>query len=277
MKPIITLCLLSALTAAGAAPVQAAPATIDNTPVAALPIGGSMQLLRAKANLDDPESVAWRDAQEYSMELGMAPPVHPSVNLRYDATTPAVKVFLRAATDGNKLYLRLRWADESQNTANSRTDFADGAAVQFALGDAASTSFMMGAANGPVNIWYWKAGQTTAQNLAAGGFGSTTQLDGAGLASSDVYRSAGEWVVVFSRPLEVQGEHQVTLDKGQANMAFALWQGEQKQRDGLKHVSMGWVSLSPVEVKTAAVEQAAVEQAAVEQAAVEQAAVEPAS
>jgi len=269
MKPIITLCLFSALTAASGAPAQAAPVTIDNTPVEALSIGGSMQLLKAKANLDDPENAAWRDAQEYSMELGMAPPVHQSVNLRYDATAPAIKVFLRAATDGKKLYLRMRWADESENTATSRTDFADGAAVQFALGDAASTSFMMGAANGPVNIWYWKAGQTQAQNLAAGGFGSTTQLDGAGLASSGVYRSAGEWVVVFSRPLEAQGEYQVTLDQGQANMAFALWQGDQKQRDGLKHVSMGWVSLAPLDVKTAAVEPAAVEPAAVEPAAVE--------
>ena len=81
------------------------------------------------------------------------------------------------------------------------------------------------------------------------------------MASRGVYRSAGEWVVVFSRPLEAQGEYQVTLDQGQANMAFALWQGDQKQRDGLKHVSMGWVSLAPLDVKTAAVEPAAVEPA----------------
>jgi len=250
--------MLTALAAGGGSsePAQAAPVTIDNTPIEALPIGGSMQLLKAAVDLGEPENAAWRDAQEYSMELGMAPPVHPSVNLRYDATAAPVKVFLRAATDGKKLYLRMRWADNSENTATSRTDFADGAAVQFALGDAGSTSFMMGAANGPVNIWYWKAGQTQPQNLAAGGFGSTTRLDGAGLASSGVYRGAGEWVVVFSRPLDARGEYQVVLDKGQADMSFALWQGEQKQRDGLKHVSMGWVSLSPVVVETAAVEPA---------------------
>ena len=177
------------------------------------------------------------------MELGMAPPVHPSINLRYDATAPAVPVFLRAAIDGSKLYLRMRWPDASENTSTSRSDFADGAAVQFALGDSATTSFMMGAPTGPVNIWYWKAGQEQAQNLAAGGFGSTTPLAAAGLSSSSVYRDNGEWVVVFSRPLEQAGEHQVQLGKVPASMAFALWQGDQKQRDGLKHVSMGWVSL----------------------------------
>jgi dimethylsulfide dehydrogenase subunit gamma len=164
--------------------------------------------------------------------------------LRYDPTTAAIPVFLRTATDGKKLYLRMRWSDASQNTATARTDFADGAAVQFALGDAATTSFMMGAPNGPVNIWYWKAGQKQAQNLAAGGFGSTTRLEPGGLTSNGVYRSDGEWVVVFSRPLAQDGEHQVQLGNMQASLAFALWQGDQRQRDGLKHVSMGWVSLA---------------------------------
>jgi DMSO reductase family type II enzyme heme b subunit len=102
---------------------------------------------------------------------------------------------------------------------------------------------MMGAPNGPVNIWYWKAGLTQPQNLAAGGFGGTTRVGQAGLVSRSSYREGGEWVVVFSRPLKEEGDHQARLDGDTANLAFALWQGDQKQRDGLKHVSMGWVSL----------------------------------
>ena len=107
------------------------------------------------------------------------------------------------------------------------------------------------ATNGPVNIWYWKAGLTQAQNLAAGGFGSTTTLDQAGLVSSSIYREQGEWVVVFSRPLIQPGEHQVQLDSGSASLALALWQGDQKQRDGLKHVTMGWVSLQTIQMEPA--------------------------
>lgn len=232
------------------APQEGAAVVIDNTPVEPLAIGGSIEILQTDAELTNPEDALWREAQEYSMELAMAPPVHQSINLRYDPTTPPLPVYLRAATDGVNLYLRMRWPDASENTATSRADFADGAAVQFALESPAAdgsitTSFMMGAPNGPVNIWYWKAGQEQAQNLAAGGFGSTTRLDTAGLASSSVYRSAGEWVVVFSRPLQSEGDFQVPLGTGQTSMAFALWQGGQKQRDGLKHVSMGWVSLEP--------------------------------
>jgi DMSO reductase family type II enzyme heme b subunit len=254
MKTAISLLMLTTLLAACGlseqetpeqALQQVAPAVIDDTPVEPLQIGGSMLAMQSSTDLSDPENAAWRDAQEYRIDLGLAPPVHQSVNLRHDPAVASVPVFLRVATNGERLYLRMRWSDATQNTTSSRTDFADGAAVQFALGDAQSTSFMMGAANGPVNIWYWKAGQAQAQNLAAGGFGSTTPLDTAGLSSSSVYRSNGEWVLVFSRPLEQSGDHQVQLGSGAANLAFALWQGDQKQRDGLKHVSMGWVTLQP--------------------------------
>ena len=258
MKIALSLLLISSLVSAcgSSEPEQAKPVAaekaltpppgivIDNTPVEALQIGGSVAVLTTATGLGNPDNTSWRDAQEYRMELGLAPPVHPSINLRYDATTAPAPVFLRAATDGERLYLRLRWPDTSQNIASNRTEFADGAAVQFALGDSATTSFMMGAPTGPVNIWYWKAGQAQAQNLAAGGFGSTTRLVAAGLDASSLYRDSGEWVVVFSRPLDQAGEHQVQLQNITASIALALWQGDGKQRDGLKHVSMGWVSLA---------------------------------
>jgi len=195
------------------------------------------------ANFSSPQDAAWRDAQEYTMDLNLAPPVHASVNLRYDPDTPGLPVKLRAASDGQSLYLRLRWADSSQNTTTSRDEFTDGVAVQFALEGGDSTSYMMGAASTPVNIWYWKGGSDEAQNLAAGGFGSTTQLARGQLAVSSSYTDNGEWVVVFSRPLEQEGDHQVDLNSGNTLIALAVWQGDKRQRDGLKHVSPGWVTL----------------------------------
>jgi dimethylsulfide dehydrogenase subunit gamma len=210
-----------------------------------LAIGGSIQTLKTAKSLDSPTDAVWHEATEYQLDLSLAPPVHQSVSLRYDPAAPPQPVFVRAASDGTTLFLRLRWQDASKNTANTRTDFADAAAVQFALGDAATTSFMMGAPTGPVNIWYWQAGEEAAQNLAAGGFGSTTTLHAAGLASTSTFLDKGEWVVVFSRPLAQTGEHQANLEKGAASIGFALWQGEQRQRDGLKHVTMGWINLEP--------------------------------
>lgn len=176
------------------------------------------------------------------MELGLAPPVHASINLRHEADKAALPVYLRAATDGERYYLRLRWQDSSDNRSTSRTEFADGAAIQFALEGEASTSFMMGGPGAPVNIWYWKAGQQQAQNLAAGGFGSTTRLPDNNLEVVETYRKNGEWVVVFSRSIQQQGEFQVKLENDSVLLSLAIWQGDDEQRDGLKHVAMGWIT-----------------------------------
>jgi dimethylsulfide dehydrogenase subunit gamma len=243
-----TTLLMAALTACSDQGMPAATAPektiIDDTPVQALEIGGTIELSRQMgAAFSAPDSESWREAQEYSMALNLAPPVHQSINLRYDPATPPVSIYLRAATDGENLYLRLRWPDPTQNTATSREQFSDGAAIQFALGGGAATSYMMGTTATPVNIWYWQAGTESAQNLAAGGFGSTTRLEQGQLTASSIYRDQGEWAVVFSRPLSQTGEHKVDLTQSSLSIAVAVWQGEAKQRDGLKHISPGWVTI----------------------------------
>ena len=78
---------------------------------------------------------------------------------------------------------------------------------------------------------------------ACAGFGSTTRLPAGELVANAEYTD-GEWSVVFSRPIAAPGEHQVALDQGAVSVALALWQGAGEQRDGLKHVSMGWVTVT---------------------------------
>ena len=235
----LSILLLSTLMSCSEAVV-----VIDDTPVQALETGGTVSLLqKPKADFSTPDSPAWRDAQEYSIDLNLAPPVHASINLRYDPAAPAMPIKLRAASDGQTLFLRLRWADATQNMTTTRDEFADGVAVQFALEGGDATSYMMGAAATPVNIWYWKAGSDQPQNLAAGGFGSTTQLELGQLSASSTYKESAEWVVVFSRPLSQEGDHQADLNSNGISIALALWQGDKRQRDGLKHVSPGWVTL----------------------------------
>lgn len=72
----------------------------------------------------------------------------------------------------------------------------------------------MGASPTPVNIWYWKAAESSPQNLAAAGFGSTTRINHGALIVESHYRDAGEWVVVFSRSIETEGEYQANLNVG---------------------------------------------------------------
>jgi len=210
-----------------------------------LNVGEALAIARVDSGeFDQPGSDGWKDVVQNEVELSLAPPVHQSVTLRHDFEARPIHLILQAISHDERLFVRLSWFDDTENTAESRTEFSDGAAIQFSLENDIPSSFMMGSSANPVNIWYWgAAGQT--ENIAAGGFGSTTKLDINHLKSSALYYEDGFWSVVFSRPLQVEGKYQVDLSQLKANFALAVWKGDAKQRDGLKYVTMGWLGMEP--------------------------------
>ncbi|MBV0934522.1 ethylbenzene dehydrogenase-related protein [Marinobacterium weihaiense] len=198
---------------------------------------------------NDPDDLIWDRLPLYRIELMPAPPVHTSVILRMDPTANTPKhLYFQVARSDERFYVRLRWKDATENRATAVDRFRDGAAVQYAL-KGSDTSLMMG--TGPdnaVNIWYWRADEEQAENLAAGGFGSTTRLTEQPVSGASAYiREAiaqdSEWHVVMSRPLKVDGEHQVDLEREAVPVMFALWQGDTAQRDGDKRISQNWIML----------------------------------
>jgi mono/diheme cytochrome c family protein len=80
----------------------------------------------------------------------------------------------------------------------------------------------------------------TAANLAAKGFGSTTFRPKA--AQNVVGKSQwkdGRWTVVFRRPLAVPAENGLTFTPGgRSSIAFALWDGAARDRNGQKLISI---------------------------------------
>lgn len=197
--------------------------------------------------VNDPDDTIWERLPEYRVSMSPAPAVHESVDLRVDYDAEASYLNMTLAKTSERFYVRLRWVDDTRDTDTAFDRFRDGAAVQFSLGDD-ETSYLMG--NGPdsaVNIWYWRSGGNTVQNLAAGGPGSTTMLEeqpvSGGSRYSDNDDDPNEWTVVMSRPIEAQGAHDFSLTRDVVPMAFALWQGAELQRDGLKSVSDGWILL----------------------------------
>jgi len=197
-------------------------------------------------SVNDPDDIIWERLPEYRMQLAPAPPVHASVELRVDEDDPRHDVYFTLARTSDRFYVRLRWRDETRDVATLKDRFRDGAAVQFAIGDEA-TSYIMGTGpDEPVNIWYWRSDENSVESLAAGGPGSTTRLDEQPVTGDSRYqigedRVANQWIVVMSRPIAATGDHQVPLDRAQVPMAFALWQGSDGQRDGLKSVSEDWI------------------------------------
>lgn len=196
--------------------------------------------------VNDPDDIIWERLPEYRVHLGPAPAVHESVELRIDYDDEGQDVFLTLARTSERFYVRMRWRDDSADLVTSSNRFRDAAAVQFSLGDD-ETSYLMGdGPDAPVNIWYWRSDRNEVQNLAAGGPGSTTILDeqpvsGAAMYTEKSSAEANEWTVVMSREIAAMGAHHAALDQGQVPLAFALWQGSDGQRDGLKNVSDGWI------------------------------------
>lgn len=198
-------------------------------------------------SVNDPDDIIWDRVPEYRVPMNVAPAVHDSVELRinYDAEESYLNIMPARTSD--RIYLRLRWVDDTRDLATSFDRFRDGAAVQFSLGTD-DTSYIMG--DGPedaVNIWYWHSGSNTVQNLAAGGPGSTTTLDSQPVSGDSLYTEndgdPNEWTVVLSRPISSGGDHDVSFERDMVPAAFALWQGSDHQRDGLKVVSDGWILL----------------------------------
>ncbi|WP_422368168.1 ethylbenzene dehydrogenase-related protein [Pelagibius sp.] len=197
-------------------------------------------------SVNDPDDTIWERLPEYRTRLAPAPPVHESVALRLDEDAPGMDVYFSLARTSERFYVRLRWRDDSRDAATLHDRFRDGAAVQFAIGDE-ETSYIMGSGpEAPVNIWYWRSDENSVESLAAGGPGSTTRLDAQPVSGDSRYQTgeeapANQWVVVMSRPIAAAGEHQVSFDRPQVPIAFALWQGRNGERDGLKSVSEDWI------------------------------------
>lgn len=101
--------------------------------------------------VDEPWSSAWDQATPLDVPLAGQVTAVPRL-LRPDVAA----VRARGLHDGTRIALLLEWADRTLDDSVLGTDrFADGAAIQFAMGS--GTSVCMGQQAGALNIWHWKA------------------------------------------------------------------------------------------------------------------------
>ncbi|WP_029133574.1 chlorate reductase subunit gamma [Sedimenticola selenatireducens] len=231
MKRMAAMSLAAAagLTAGAAAAADAAPEAQR-----------TIQVLSVKGgDAASPKAAVWKKAQTTQVALQTAFPGHASIV----GTAVTQQLTAQAVRAGDRLFVKLAWNDVTANTAIKDTDqFVDGAAVQFPVNGEVSTLPFMGDAEHAVNVWHWRADGRT-QNLIAKGFGTATPVPSEGLRSASV-RTRDGWEVVISRPLQVKAEEGATL-QGRSTMpiAFAAWDGENQERDGLKAVTMEWWQL----------------------------------
>ena len=142
------------------------------------------------------------------------------------ASTSSARV--AAASDGERLYVRIEWADD----AKPNGEFQDAAAAVFP-GAANGPIETLGSAAAPVGMWYWQQGRDEALNLTSHGPGAVRK-DGEGAVAGSAESANGRWSVVLSGP--------VSAVKG-GKLGVVVWNGSNEERAGLGAVSQGWLGL----------------------------------
>ncbi|HME32248.1 MAG TPA: ethylbenzene dehydrogenase-related protein [Terriglobales bacterium] len=208
---------------------QALPVIASSSPAESLLNGGPSE---------------WKQIAAKRIGLNRTPPL-------YDTDEPAAldipAVDVRLARAGGKLLVQLNWRDATHDAATlpdvpntppetrfrkvqTEADdrFFDAAAVMFPSKSETGTmtpSLQMGDAEHPVEIYYWNATRG-AMLMQAQGRG-TTRRTGQSFPATGTYQN-GQWSVTFELP---------DLPRG-TPVAFAVWNGSQKDRDGRKYFSV---------------------------------------
>jgi hypothetical protein len=213
--------------------------------------GQSLSVAASAASIDHlfhAGPAEWSQIAVKHVALNRTPPL-------YDTDEPAALeisiVDVRLARVEKKLLAQLSWRDPTHDAIalaevpNSPPEtrfrkvpteaddrFFDAAAVMFPAKSGPASiapSLQMGDAEHPVEIYYWNATRG-AMVMQAQGRG-TTRRTGQTFPANGTYQN-GQWNVIFELP---------DLPAG-TTVAFAIWNGSQKDRDGRKYFSV-WQAL----------------------------------
>ena len=203
------------------------------------------------SELSEPGADIWQQADRIKISLvGVPLSLQPTDfiknSFRDQQIGATTELQFSALHNGEVIALRLEWADPTRDTDLDDNDhFPDGAALMFPFrGEAPLVT--MGSKEQPVNAWHWRADREgVARNNIAVGLGSSRVTSRAEITTSAQHEN-GRWQVVFLRQLQRQGvDTTVQFSAGQnIKIAFAVWEGSNGERAGLKAFSPAWHELS---------------------------------
>ncbi len=211
-----------------------------------------------------PEDPAWEKIAPMVLPLSgqvITRPVWPEPSAR--------SLTVRTVHNGTEIAFLLEWQDNTKNDRLTPGTFRDGLAVGLPLGEAPAF-FCMGQLDHYINIWHWKAdwqsdidrraarasekkesaGEvrrfeviprriSSVEDLIGGGFSTLTTKDKQGRVQGKALWKVGVWHVVMQRPLaSEEQENEARLIPGRVQaVSFAVWNGENKERNGQKAVA----------------------------------------
>lgn len=185
----------------------------------------------------------WKQAPPKRISLNRTPPL-------YDTDEPASSEIstadVRALRSGGKVFVQMSWHDKTRDATTlepvpdsppenrfrkvpteAEDRFFDAAAVMVPARPVATSTpaLQMGDPGNPVDIYYWNAVRGAMLMEAQGR--STTRRTGQTFPAAATFQN-GQWTVTF----------EISDQPAGTPMAFAIWNGSQKDRDGRKYFSV---------------------------------------
>jgi hypothetical protein len=203
----------------------------------------------------DPAAKEWEAARPTAILLNRTPRIYRTEPV-LDHPIPALEV--RAVRQGDQVWIRLRWTDATRNAPQApqarenekgegqgvvklpkrptghTASFADAAAIMVPQDwhGPGFPSLQMGDKKNPVRLFYWNASHGAEELTATGR--ATPGRTGRTFAHQAVY-AEGRWTLTAQLP---------DISDGYP-LAFAVWDGEHQDRDGLKWFSIWYVLQTP--------------------------------
>lgn len=200
------------------------------------------------AALLGPSASAWDKAAPTAILLNRTPRIYQTEPVR-ELTIPSLEV--RALRAGDQLLVRMRWSDATKNApeppprkhgeggepaqlykrpTGETAAFPDAAAVMIPQRGAGLPfpSLMMGDQHASASLYYWNASRGAEEMTASGR--ATPKPTGKSLPHRATHNE-GKWTLTLQLP----------ASPDDCPVAFAIWDGQLGDRDGLKFFSIWYV------------------------------------
>lgn len=200
-----------------------------------------MNVIRVKS-LDpflDPESSQWEKVSPEEVPLmptplGMQPTEYIREKWKNKPYGNTSNVAVKVVLDHQKIAFHLKWFSGAKHPK-------DAAAIALPV-KGNPILVMMGSKTDPIHFLHWMHAKEEVRSTFSQGIG-TTQPGEDVLPEGQANWSNGHWSVVITRALG-SGEKVAPLIPGQnSKIGFAIWNGANDERAGLKAFSMDWKEL----------------------------------
>jgi complex iron-sulfur molybdoenzyme family reductase subunit gamma len=161
----------------------------------------------------------------------------------------AVKELSLSAAHNNKnIFFYFEWSSPNPNRKIGDINvFPDGLGILFPFKDIEKTQIKeMGSKDYPTNSWYWRPDfDEKPKNQVAHGLSTSLYTKKSSIQSQSSWNK-NKWCLVMTRPLTINGadEEAVQLNPGShIGIGFAVWEGSNGERGGVKAFSKEWREL----------------------------------